>query len=68
MTIIIDEIWSEESSRAETGTVLCSWCGESIDLEDSVSADAMCQSCHIRMLDEFQRAQQQLSSPHASDR
>jgi hypothetical protein len=69
MTIILDEIRSEDSSDVEaTNSVLCSWCGEIINFDGNVVAVSMCQSCHARMLAEFQLARQELSSPHASDR
>ena len=69
MTIILEEVDSDESLNGEaTRVVKCSWCGEIIECGRKVLAVAMCQACHIKMLADFQKAQQHLLSPHASDR
>jgi hypothetical protein len=70
MTIILEEVDSDESPNGEaTNIVKCSWCGEIIECGRTVLAVAMCQPCHAKMLADFQKARQHLSSsPHASDR
>ena len=62
MTIILDEVGLNQSSDVGATTVLCSWCGESIDLEGRDLALSMCQSCQAKMIAEFQKARQQLTS------
>ena len=70
MTIILDEVDAEESSNVDaTSSVRCSWCGEIIETDGKVLSVSMCSRCHMKMLADFQKAQQALSpTPHASDR
>jgi len=70
MTILLDEIETDDLAASETGlNVRCSWCGEVIRRDGEDPALAMCKSCYDIMMSEFLRAQRQLSrSPHASDR
>ena len=70
MTIILDEVGSDDSSNVEAmNSVRCSWCGEMIETVGKVVAVSMCSSCHLKMLADFQKAQQALSpAAHASDR
>jgi hypothetical protein len=69
MSIVLEETDYHGSLNDEAARIVkCSWCGEIIECDGKVLAVAMCQACHTKMPADFQKAQQHLSSPYASDR